>query len=529
MRRPLFLFLLTLGAANVFAQSAGTLLLAGDAASAADHHVEAIAAYEAAIAQRPALRGELSAKLGRQYLWADKARRASELLRDFLAAHGDDCDVRFDYALALSWSDQLRAAKREYQQLTRSCPARLQQARLREAQIDRWQDRQSAATTLYRQVLAEGNEEERRDARVGLGFVELEKDFNRGAATVFAGVFSGERAGPATIYEGSALAAVRVGDPAAAASIIRDAEAANAVSRDLADVRRELLRRDHAAITPRMTIFRYADGTSYRAAEVAGSLGWMRSGRADAMFGTSSIRHSREQVDDRWAGASIEHRFAPSFAVIGSARHHSFDPVGFGPTTGEVDLVITPSDRTRVDAAVARIVIGDSLVALRQHLTGNFVSLGVDRRLTYRTTLSLSADDTRWSTNNERQRVRVNVIHRFEGVPRLTVEWPSLYMRYDRGFAFNLFSPRRYVETGPAVNVYRRFARHWNAAAYLRVGVQQEEAMGWKELAIARLSLDRDLHDAWAFGIAASWSNSNLASSTGFRRTSVSLNLTRRF
>lgn len=525
MRRPLFLFLLLFGAANLFAQSAGTLLLAGDAASAADHHVEAIAAYEAAIAQSPALRGELSAKLGRQYLWAGKSRRASELLRDFLASHADDCDVRFDYALALSWSNQLRAAKREYEQLAQSCPARLQQSRLREAQIDRWQDRQSDATAHYRQVLAEGTEEEQRDARVGLGFVELEKDFNRSASMVF----SGERAGPATIFEGSALAAVRVGDPTAAASIIRDAEAANAVSRDLADVRGELLRRDHAAITPRMTIFRDADGTSYRSAELAGSLGWMRSGRADAMFGSSSIRHAGEQIDDRFAGASIEHRFAPSFAVIASARHHSFDPVEFRPTTGEVDLVITPSDRTRVDAAVARIVIGDSLVALRQHLTGNFVSLGVDRRLTYRTTLSLSADDTRWSTNNERQRVRVNVIHRFEGVPRLTVEWPSLYMRYDRPFAFNLYSPRRYVETGPAVNVYRRFARHWNAAAYLRVGVQQEESAGWKQLAVARFSLDRDLHDAWAFGVAASWSNSNLASSTGFRRTSVSLNLTRRF
>jgi hypothetical protein len=74
----------------------------------------------------------------------------------------------------------------------------------------------------------------------------------------------------------------------------------------------------------------------------------------------------------------------------------------------------------------------------------------------------------------------------------------------------------------------RRFARHWNAAAYLRVGVQQEDALGGKELAIARLSLDRDLHDSWAVGAALSWSNSNLASSTGFRRTSGTLTLTRR-
>jgi tetratricopeptide (TPR) repeat protein len=527
MRRPGFLLLLLFGVVtNAVAQSAGTLLRAGDAASAADHHVEAIAAYEAAIVQRPALRGELTAKLGRQYLWAGKTRRAVGLLRDSLTGHPEDCDVRFDYALALSWSNELRDAHREYQQLEQRCPARRQQARLRAAQIDRWQDRQSAATALYRQVLAEGSEEERRDARVGLGFVELEKDYNRSASTVFS---NEPRSASAVVYEGSALAAVRLGDPTAAGSIIRRAEAANAVSPDLADVREELQRRDHAAITPRMTISRDADGTSYRSTELGGSFGWMRRGQADAMFGTSSVQRGREQIDDRWAGASIEHRFAQSFALVASGRLHTFDSIAFRPTTGELDLVVTPTDRTRIDAAAARILISDNLAALRQHLAGNFVSLGIDQRLTYRTTVSLSADDTRWNTQNERQRVRFNIIHRFEGVPRVTVEWPSLYMRYDQGFAFSLFSPRRYVETGPGINVYRRFARHWNAAAYLRVGVQQEEALGWKQLAIARLSLDRDLHDVWAFGIAASWSNSNLASSTGFRRTAVSLNLTRRF
>ena len=268
MRRPGFLLLLLFGVVtNAVAQSAGTLLRAGDAASAADHHVEAIAAYEAAIVQRPALRGELTAKLGRQYLWAGKTRRAAGLLRDSLTGHPEDCDVRFDYALALSWSNELRDAHREYQQLEQRCPARRQQARLRAAQIDRWQDRQSAATALYRQVLAEGSEEERRDARVGLGFVELEKDYNRSASTVFS---NEPRSASAVVYEGSALAAVRLGDPTAAGSIIRRAEAANAVSPDLADVREELQRRDHAAITPRMTISRDADGTSYRSTELGG-------------------------------------------------------------------------------------------------------------------------------------------------------------------------------------------------------------------------------------------------------------------
>jgi tetratricopeptide (TPR) repeat protein len=528
MRRSLsFLSLLLALATNAAAQTAGALLQAGDAAAAADHHVEAIAAYQGAIAQRPELRAELTAKLGRQYLWAGNTRRAVELLREYVAAHRGDCDVRADYALALSWNNELRTARDELERIQSECPERRQQARLREALVYRWMDRPSAAAALYWQVLSDGTDEERREARVGLGFVELAKDDNRSASTLFADELS--RKPSPSAYEGYALGAVRRGDPLAAAETIQRAEAAHAVTNDLADVRRELELRNHAAIAPRMNAFHDADGTSYHGGELAGSIGWKSSGRAEAMFGRSSLERGGDRIDDRWAGASIEHRFAPSFALVANARRHAFDPIDFHPTTGELDLVVTPSDRTRIDAAAARILIADNIAALQQHLAGTFVSVGIDRRVTFLTTLSASADDTRWNTNNERQRIRFNVVHRFEGVPRVTLEWPSLYMRYDQGFAFNLFSPRRYVESGPAVNVYRRFARYWSAAAYLRVGVQEEEALGWKRLAIARLSVERDLHDVWAIGGMLSWSNSNLASSTGFRRTAASLNLTRRY
>ena len=528
MRRLLLVVVVMLcgWASSTAAQTTDRLIATANAAAAADRHAEAIAAYEAAIAQQPSLRADLAAKLGRQYLWADQTRRAVVLLRDYVTVHPDDCDVRFDYALALLWNNDLRAARGEYQNLQQTCPSRRQQARLREAQIERWDDRQSAAAALYNQVMAEGSDAEREAARVGLGFVELEKDYDRSASAIFAN----EPATPsATIYEGSALAAVRLGDPASGATIIKRAEAANAVSKDLIDLREELRIRDHAAISPQATVFRDADGTTYRAAEAAGSLGWMRNGRAAALFGTSTLAQGAETLDDRWAGASVEQRFTPSLAVIAAGRAHSYESIGFHPITGELDLVITPNDRTRFDAAAARILISDNVAALQHHLAGNFVSLGVDRRLTYLTTISLSADDTDWNAGNQRQRVRFNVIHRFEGVPRITVEWPSLYMRYDRGFAFSLFSPTRYVETGPAVNVYRRFAKRWSAAAYLRVGAQREEGAAWKQLAIARLSLDRELHDVWAAGVDVSWSNSNLASATGFRRTAASLHLTRRF
>jgi hypothetical protein len=41
--------------------------------------------------------------------------------------------------------------------------------------------------------------------------------------------------------------------------------------------------------------------------------------------------------------------------------------------------------------------------------------------------------------------------------------------------------------------------------------------------------LEREIDDDWAFRATAGWSNSNLASTSGFRRTSVTLDLVRRF
>lgn len=529
MKRILFAFALLAGtcAIDVAAQNVIDPIHEGDEAAAADRHEEAIAAYQQALRQRPALRTELAAKLGRQYLWADRKAEAVQWLREYVTAHPGDCDVRFDYALALSWNGQLLAALREYRMLADACPGRKQQARLRIAQIYRWQDRPGAAESLYKKVLAEGSEDERRDARVALGFVEIDKDQNRRAIRVFTS--EAARGHSPSLDEGAAIAAVRIGDSDAVASILDRAATSGQSSRDLLELRREWELRDRMWLTPRNNAFRDADGTTYVGAELGGSVGWLRRGRVEAAVGRSTLEREGDSIDDQWVAGRVDHRFSPAFAMAAAARIHDFDAIGFQPLTGEVNLVLTPSDGTRLDASAARIIIADNHAALRQQLEGTFFGLGVDQRLGFRTTVAASADVTRWNTDNERQRFRFNIIHRFEGTPRVTLEWPSLYQQYDEPFAFNLFSPRRYVETGPAINVYRRFARVWNVTAYLRGGVQQEDSLGWKQLATVRVSLERDLHDVWAAGAAFTWTNSNLASATGFRRTAGTLTLTRRF
>ena len=144
-------------------------------------------------------------------------------------------------------------------------------------------------------------------------------------------------------------------------------------------------------------------------------------------------------------------------------------------------------------------------------------------------TVIIAADTTEWNAGNRRTRAFVNARHQFEGVPRITIEWPTLLQWYDEPFAFALFSPRRFIESGPGVNVYRRFRRVWNVAGYARTGLQREESDAWRWLGIGRVLIERDLRNRWSARAAAGWSNSNLTGSSGFRRTSVSIELARRW
>jgi hypothetical protein len=111
-------------------------------------------------------------------------------------------------------------------------------------------------------------------------------------------------------------------------------------------------------------------------------------------------------------------------------------------------------------------------------------------------------------------------------VPIVTLEWPTTYQRYDTPFAFRFFSPKEYVETGPALNVYKRMARMWYISAYARGGVLRETGRAWQPLGIGRASVERDVSSHWGLRIDGGWSNSNLAGSAGFQRTTLGVGVT---
>jgi hypothetical protein len=216
-------------------------------------------------------------------------------------------------------------------------------------------------------------------------------------------------------------------------------------------------------------------------------------------------------------------------ALRGEGRYTSYTQAEWNLFTGEINAIWTPHDRVRVDLCAARIVIADNMASLEHKLVGRYTGGGMDLRVTSADTLSVSVDGTRWSEGNLRMRYRFSPSHRFEGVPRVVVSWPTMYQTYDRGFPFGLFSPQRYIETGPAVQVSKRPRRHWEISVYGRIGSQRESGTRWKPLASLRGQVERELGKRWGFLMSGGWTTSDLASPTGWRRTSFSMGLRSRF
>lgn len=223
---------------------------------------------------------------------------------------------------------------------------------------------------------------------------------------------------------------------------------------------------------------------------------------------------------------SLDLRPVPALAIAarGGVRAYDFDD--FTPWEGEVNLAWLPGDRHRVDVSAARVVLSDNLPAIQQRLVGRFASIGLTERLTTRLSTAVSGDMTRWSEGNTRVRFRFTPRLALEGVPIVTLEWPTIYQHYDEPFEFRLFSPRSYVETGPALNVYKRVARVWYLSAYARGGALRETGRSWQSLGMGRASVEREVSAHWGVRVDGAWSNSNLAGSAGFERTTIGASLT---
>jgi len=504
---------------------ADSLVQRGDAAASESRPRAAIDAYERAIALDPSRRLTLLPRLGRQYLWSDDSRQAARLFTDYLTADPKSCETQLDLALALSWSNTLDAARRTYDDVAANCIYERGQARLGAARVLRWGNHFSEAEQRYRALLADGSDSDGEQAVIGLAYVRLARGEPR-AALELADSLIATGAHDPSLFEARIMALADLGTLGGAVGAAQDARSAGRGSASIDRLAAGYHERARATFAGGVRGFRDHDGTSYRAADLASAaaplaLGTIRvTGRAAELRGDSARFESRE------VEMSLDLRPARSLAVSARGGLRSYETPDFSPWNAEINFAWLPDDHHRVDVGAARLLITDNVAAIEHRLTGTFGSVGITERLTSQLSTAVSVDATRWSEGNTRLRVRATPRLALEGVPSVTFEWPTIYQRYSAPFEFRFFSPHEYLETGPAVNVYRRVASVWYLSAYARAGGLRESGRSWQTLGMGRASVEREIRAHWGVRLDAAWSNSNLAGSAGFQRTSVGAGVT---
>jgi hypothetical protein len=499
--------------------SADDYLRQGNAAAHDDDHWGAIRNYEKAIEFNEQLRDSLLYKLGQQYLWADRPANAARLLREYVSKHPDECAPKSTLALALSWANQLKKAEEAYRDIANTCPAMKVDAMLGEARALRWRDRFTEARDLYRQVLVGGTESQKSDARLGLALIKLAQDQNRSARDDFRSLTSQAKPDPSAV-EGLAVSELHLGMPEQAQRDIAWGNQSGARSAQLDDLSEHIKTLNSPQIAPTFQFFHDADGTNYFGGEVRSSFGLSRRSTVAGFFTQSNLSRDAVSIDGRGGGLALDYRANETLAFHTEGRYTQYDGLNFSPFTGEANAILTPTDSSRVDLSVARITIWDAPTALQNHLAGTFGSIGIDQRITPLDQITAGFSATGWNDGNRRLVFHLTPYHRLEGTPRITLSLPMLYETYDRPFTFGLFSPTSYVEITPAVDIHFRRARIWNFDLGGRLGGQKEAALEWKPIGAFHATIARDLRKGWGLQATVSHSSSNVASSTGFSRTS---------
>ena len=504
---------------------ADSLINAGNIAAHDSKALAAIAAYERAIVLDPDVRLALLPRLGRQYLWSDRPRQAARLFSDYLEVHPRSCETQLDLGLAQSWANELDGARATYDSIAAHCLYERGAARLGAARVLRWGNHFAEAERRYRAVQADGSDRDREQATIGLAYVRLAQARPRAALALADSMLAAGSRDP-SLVEARVMALADLGAVAAAVDLVRAERAAGRGSASMDRLARGWEERARTSFTVGGRGFDDQDGTTYRAADLASAAAPLALGSVRVAGRVAELRGDSAELRSREVETSLEVR--PMHAAALSARLglREYEDAGFAPWDAEVNVAWLPGDRHRVDVTAARLVITDNVAAIQNRLVGTFGSIGITERLTSGLSLALSADQTRWSEDNTRLRLRATPRLSFEGVPTVTLEWPTTYQRYDTPFAFRFFSPEEYVETGPAVNVYKRVASVWYVSAYARGGALRETGRSWQALGIGRASVERDVSSHWGVRVDGGWSNSNLAGSAGFRRASLAAGLT---
>jgi hypothetical protein len=360
---------------------ADSLVHAADVAAYQSKPYEAIAAYERAIALDRYLRLPLLPRLGRQYLWSDRPKQAAQLFSEYLELHPRACETQLDLGLALSWANELDAARVAYDSVAAQCVYERGAARLGAARVLRWGNHFAESERRYRAIQADGSDLDREQAAIGLAYVRLAQGRPR-AALALADSMIATGSNDRSLVEARAMALADLGALGAAVDLVhgeREAGRGSASMDRLAQGWEERARTSFALGTRG---FRDHDGTSYRAAELASGAAPLALGKVRVTGRAAQLRGDGVELRSREVETALDLRPARAVALSARAGLSAYDDIAFSPWDGEINVAWLPSDRHRLDVAAAHVVINDNVAAIQNHLTGTFGSVGISERLT---------------------------------------------------------------------------------------------------------------------------------------------------
>jgi tetratricopeptide (TPR) repeat protein len=478
----------------------------GDLYAERDMHPDAIAAYQAAIAADPLLEPELRVPLGKQLIWADRAKDAVPILVSAVAYHPDDVEARRYLALAYRWSDRLKESEAIYRKILAGNPSDLD-ARKGLAAALLWQGRFRATSDEFARVL--GSSPSDAEALTGLSraqlFLDMPEESGRSVARA-------EQAAPKDQEVRDQIERVRERLARYAALEVRGSHDSDDLSLY------EVTLTAHGRPAKGLDL----DGAVRQRFFRQGSPGkQMNIGEEDAADGTGG-------------SLSFSFRRSPSIEGHGGVGYDRYDLGDFHPWSGRFGLSVTPADTVRFNLDWEHGHF-DTLLSFQNKVTFDEVSLSVSKHFLWRTEVTASAALLYHHNENETGQARENRGERFAldltrllylkgemiyvgGLLRFT--WLSFSEDLDVG----VYDPERYTTQEAGLDGRWRFRPLWEFHGTVTGGVQQEKGAKSGPTYSVDLGLDRKIgRGLVTFGVFASDSNA-LGQGEGYHRYGGLLN-----
>src|SRR4029453_14055597 len=162
-----------------------------------------------------------------QYLWSDRPKEAAQLFSEYLELHPRACETQLDLGLALSWANELDAARVAYGGVAGQCVYERGAARLGAARVLRWGNHFAESERRYRAIQADGRDLDREQGAIGLAYVRLAQGRPR-AALALADSMIATGSNDRSLVEARAMALADLGALGAAGDLVHGGRGAGA-------------------------------------------------------------------------------------------------------------------------------------------------------------------------------------------------------------------------------------------------------------------------------------------------------------